>query len=154
LSQFEYWCYRGLKDDKGQSKQEYKQTQLIKIAKSWARGGTYVSLPKQWLNKFVNMMLTDDITEFIDDKPVKGNERGLVYATVKQEWEGKQVLVTLVTNDEKETDKGKEKERPVSILHVLAATRKDSEPKKEEVYDPSEAYKKRLAEIDHNNIPV
>ncbi|HEY9386794.1 MAG TPA: hypothetical protein VIP70_07125 [Nitrososphaeraceae archaeon] len=139
-----------MKEDKGQRKQEYKQIQLIKIAKSWTHGGTYVSLPKKWLKKSVNMVLIDDITNFIDYKQVSGNERSLVYATVKREWEGKEVLVTLVTNDERGSDKEKEIERRMLISRTLAAALKSSQPKEEEEegedYDPNKEFRKRMDE--------
>jgi hypothetical protein len=80
------------------------------------------------------MVLIDDITDLIDYKLVRGNERSLVYATVKREWEGKEVLVTLVTNDERGSDKEKEIEieRGMLISRTLAAALKASQPKKEE----------------------
>jgi hypothetical protein len=137
----------GMKEeDKGQQKQEYKQIQLIKIAKSWTHGGTYVSLPKKWLKKSVNMVLIDDIADFIDYKPVKGNERGLVYATVKREWEGKEVLVTLVTNHERKGNR--EGYVGMLISRTLAAALKGSQPKKEEAekdyYNPNKELKRRF----------
>jgi hypothetical protein len=135
-------------EDKGQRKQKkYKQIQLIKIAKSWIHGGTYVSLPKKWLKNYVNMVLIDDITDFIDYKPVNGNERSLVYATVKREWEGKEVLVNLVTSDERGSDKEKEIKKRISISRALAAALKSSQPKKKEEgegedYDPNKEFRK------------
>jgi hypothetical protein len=137
-------------EDKGQRKQkEYKQIQLIKIAKSWTHGGTYVSLPKKWLKKSVNMVLIDDVTDFIDYKPVSGNERSLVYATVKREWEGKEILVTLVTNDERGNDKEKEMEikKRILISRTLAAALKGSQLKKEEEgeeYDANKEFRKKV----------
>jgi hypothetical protein len=145
-------------EDKGQRKQkEYKQIQLIKIAKSWIHGGTYVSLPKKWLKNYVNMVLIDDITDFIDYKPVSGNERSLVYATVKREWEGKEVLVNLVTNDERGNGKEKEMEikKRILISRTLAAALKSLQPKKEgegegegEDYDPNKEFRKRMDEVE------
>jgi len=138
-------------EDKGQRKQKkYKQIQLIKIAKSWIHGGTYVSLPKKWLKNYVNMVLIDDITDFIDYKPVNGNERSLVYATVKREWEGKEVLVSLVTSDERGSDKEKEIKKRILISRTLAAALKSSQPKEEEEgedYDPNKEYRKRMDEL-------
>jgi hypothetical protein len=137
-----------LKKIKDSENKEYKQVQLIKIAKSWTHGGTYVSLPKKWLKKSVNMVLIDDITDLIDYKPVSGNERSLVYATVKREWEGKEVLVTLVTNDGKGSDKEKEIERRMLISRTFAAALKGLQPKKEEEeedYDPNKELRKRLS---------